>query len=527
VPPMRALLVSALWSSMALGAWPNGPESDLIAARSGTARYTNVVALLPGPDGGVVAVWEDDGSATRDIYAEWVSAEGVAQWNAGRGRKLVGTSAADAVQSVVAATEGGLYVAYTVDAGIRVSRFDQQGLVDSRFTTYASANSIARMVAANDGGLVLLTASSTGAQLTRISVTGVAVSSQMLVTQAPRLRSVLMVSDRRDGVLVRYHLDDGLPQLSRYSASLQVVYAGTRFGQGSVDVSDSNVTADFSGNAWVTYLSDGGLYAQRIGTSGSVTAPGALIRRVPGIDEHTVGIDPRGGLFVSYSEPTGNSNRLDVVHLNAQGQPDWVPAARALGTAVATNVTTWSRRDSWFLVWSTTSTVLAQRVYPDGGLALTAPFAISNHPATAPVARRVILNGSGPPEGPFVVASMSTNAMGIDGAEVRLKCVPYSLQWPASGMPTCFDSASGSAGGTGEGGVMGGEGGMSGEGGSPGGQGGSAGVVGAGGRGGAGRGGSGGLSEGDLVPLPRGCGCTSALGFAPLALGVFLCRRRR
>jgi hypothetical protein len=292
--------------SPAAAAWPADPLVN-VPVCTATGDQMNVASASDGA-GGVIVTWHDPRNGTTDIYAQRISADGVAQWQAD-GVALC--TAIDGQHNPVIVPDGA--------GGAIVAWLDLRGLAG--YDIFAQRISASGTVLWRPNGVALCTA--TGSQ---ISAT---------IASDSAGGAIVTWEDYRDGngnIYAQRISAGGTPMWAAEGVALCTAIGTQEF---------PTITSDGAGGAIVTWWDgrsgDFDIYAQAISSVGTPlwTADGAALCTVPGIQEYpTIAPDGAGGAIVTWQDfRAGTVPHIYAQRIPASGTPAWTADGVAVCSA--------------------------------------------------------------------------------------------------------------------------------------------------------------------------------------------------
>jgi hypothetical protein len=358
------LLVAAL-ASPALAAWPHEPNNGNVALCTAANNQSDPTIVSDGA-GGAIVTWHDVRSGTNfDIYAQRISASGVAQWTA-NGVAVCTAANAQSYPTIVSDGAGGAIVTWhdsrsSTNSDIYAQRISASGVAQW------TANGVALCTAAGDqyyptivsdgaGGAIvtwydLRSSSNPDVYAQRISASGVTqwtANGAAVCTAANDQAHPGIASDGAGGAIVTW---SDYRSGANYDIYVQRISAGgvaqwTANGVALCTAADDQyypkIVSDGAGGAIVTWQdfrsgTNYDIYAQRISASGVAqwTANGVAVCTAADDQYYpTIVSDGAGGAIVTWQDYRGGTNYdIYAQRISASGVAQWAANGAALCTA--------------------------------------------------------------------------------------------------------------------------------------------------------------------------------------------------
>ena len=340
----------ASWTTTAGADWPVSPLANVPVCTA--AGGQSVHALVGDGLGGVIAVWQDSRSGDDDIYAQRLSAAGVARW-APNGVSVSVAGGEQVYPQAVPDGAGGAIIVWEDfrnggTSDVYAQRIDASGAMQwtpggVALCTAAAFQLFPLVVSDGAGGAVVVWtdermsgcrnfyAQRVGADGTpQWTADGVALTTAVVDQQPPAV-----TSDDSSGVIITWHaVTSGI----LHARAQRVDGSGTpRWGTNGVALAnvgaqvDPRIAGDGAGGAivaWADYRSGDGMttttYAQRVNAAGvsQWTANGVALATPSGDQQYQAVVpDGVGGVVVVWSDHTTTAIRAQRV--NASGVLQW------------------------------------------------------------------------------------------------------------------------------------------------------------------------------------------------------------
>jgi hypothetical protein len=407
-----------LLSRPAAAAWPADPLVN-VPVCTAAGDQMNVASASDGA-GGVIVTWHDPRNGTMDIYAQRISASGVAQWQADG---VVLCNAIDGQHNPVIVPDGA--------GGAIVAWLDLRGLAG--YDIFAQRISASGTVLWRPNGVAVCTATSS-----QISAT---------IASDSAGGAIVTWEDYRDGngnIYVQRITAGGTPLWTAEGVALCTAIGTQEF---------PTIAADGAGGAVITWWDgrsgDYDIYAQGVSAGGTPqwTADGVALCTVPGIQEYpTIASDGAGGAIVTWQDFRGGAvPHIYSQRVSASGTPAWTAdgvavCSAALGQYLPTLVA--DGAGGAIIVWTdkrnTSFDIFTQRISSTGipmwtsdgmplclaGLAQVTPAVVSDNAGGA------------------IVAWSDSRALNVPHIYAQRVLADGTTQWTADGEPVCTASGS-------------------------------------------------------------------------------------
>ncbi len=211
-----SFLLAAL-AGPAHAAWPSSPAVNLPVCTASGAQYFR--SAIPDGQGGMIIAWSDERSDTADVYAQRVSAAGVALWTP-QGVRICGAPWQQGDVTMLADGAGGAFVAWRDDrkrweSDIHAQRIDANGTpqwaADGVAVCRMPGDQLAPRLARSDFSTVIVVWEdrrlTSGTYAQRLSATGVRLwdtSGVALSSAAPPRFEPVAASDGVGGAIVAW-----------------------------------------------------------------------------------------------------------------------------------------------------------------------------------------------------------------------------------------------------------------------------------------------------------------------------------
>jgi hypothetical protein len=364
ITPALLLLALAAATDRASAAWPHVANNGNVPLCT-AAGNQSIPTIIPDGAGGAIATWHDSRNGAADVYAQRISATGMALWTA-NGVALC-TAAADQFNpKIVPDGAGGAIVTWQdhrggATADIYAQRINAAGAAQWAgdgvvLCTAAGDQSEPTIIPDGAGGAIVAWYDYRGGPTADIYAQGISAAGATqwtgdgvaLCTASGDQLSPTIASDGTGGAIVAwYDLRSG----TDYDIYAQRISAGgtAQWTVDGVALSTAwdaqtfpTIAPDGTGGAVVTWQDFRGgvtydIYAQRINAAGVAlwTASGVALCTTGG-DQYgpTIGSDGAGGAIVTWYDSRGGANYdIYAQRVGAAGVPLWTASGVALSTA--------------------------------------------------------------------------------------------------------------------------------------------------------------------------------------------------
>jgi len=343
-----ALLVGA---GAALGEWPSDPTQNLPVCTATGGQYQP--SLLGDGAGGTLVVWQDTRGGSSDLYGQRIDSSGTVRWTAD-GLAVCSATGAQTHPAVVSDGAGGAIVAWqdsrSGNYDLYAQRIDSSGTVrwrpdgvllcgateDQRSPSLVGDGAGGAIVVWEDGrngGKDVFGQRLDSSGTVRWTPDGVAVCSA-----TGDQSNLALIGDGSGGAIVAWqdyrngNADLYAQRINEDGTAGWLVADGTPISTGSGNQQDPALAPDGSGGAVIAWTDsnypDGGIFAQRIDSSGTVqwSPSGVAVTSGEGfVYAPTLLGDDAGGAYVGWADTRTGTNDVYLQRLNSLGQPQFTP----------------------------------------------------------------------------------------------------------------------------------------------------------------------------------------------------------
>jgi hypothetical protein len=361
---LPALVLALGLAPPALAAWPHNPLASLLVCPTSSNQDVYCTPVSDGA-GGLIIVWVDDRNGTRDIYAQRLNSQGVAQW-ASQG-VAVCTAANDQTEPVAVSDGGsGVVIAWQdmrsgISSDIYAQKVNQSGQLQWTATgvpvcTAAGTQSAVEIAPDSAGGAIIGWNDSrfgdvdTYAQ--RVSTQGLLrwTSGGVAVCSTAGTQDWLgMVSDGAGGAILswRDQRSGGIQiyaQRVNGSGAAQWTAQGVRLATSTASQWSPRLATDGAGGAIVVWhearsAADYDVYAQHVTTSGTLLWSTGILACVNSASQQSAmpAADGSGGVLLAWQDERGTDWDIYAQHLDAGGGLCWATSGAMVCNSLGTS----------------------------------------------------------------------------------------------------------------------------------------------------------------------------------------------
>jgi len=357
---MRAMALIVLLgcsgvAAPAQAAWPSSPYVNLPVSVAANSQ-THPVAVSDG-SGGMIVVWEDSRSGSYDLYAQRISADGVALW-AANGVALCTATNDQFYPSIASDGLGGAVVAWHDErtpanvVDIYAQRINSNGVVQWTANgvpvcVHPEVQDLPQVVTSTGGGAIVVwqdlrgTGPSYDVYAQRLSGVGApqwAANGAVVCGAVGNQFGPMLASDGIGGAIIAWTdarsgtgLDDVYGQRVANAGNMLWTANGVPLGVAAGAQRDADIIADGSGGAIVVWsdqrvsTDEADIYGQRVAADGARAwgASGSVVNANGGsqLDPRLIS-DAQGGAIVVWQDGATNPN-VNAQRVNSSGHRLW------------------------------------------------------------------------------------------------------------------------------------------------------------------------------------------------------------
>lgn len=364
---LLVLLGISCVAASARAAWPGSPYANLAVSVAGNSQ-SSPVAVSDGA-GGMIVAWQDLRSGVTDIYAQRISAEGVALWAANgvavctaSNEQVYPTIASDGLGGAVIAWHDERTPANIID--IYAQRISSGGIVQWTANgvpvcVTPEIQDVPQVITSTGGGAIIVWQDLRGAgpaydvYAQRLSGTGAPqwAGNGALVCGATGSQSgPMLASDGIGGAIITWTdgrsgvgLEDIYGQRVSNGGTMLWAANGVPLGVAASAQRDPDIIADGDGGAIVAWRDvrvspeEADIYAQRVAADGSRAwgASGSVVHAASGAQSNPRLVsDSQGGAIVVWQDG-GTGPNIYAQRINSSGHRLWAASGLAVCTAVS------------------------------------------------------------------------------------------------------------------------------------------------------------------------------------------------